>query len=163
MQGHILLAWAVCQVAALPYGGGRSRAPKPTKTVGQLVDREQVLSTFSDALKRTGLEDMLGGSDFVTVFVPTNEAFEKLPKDILEDDEELKSLVLRHIVPGFPKRRADLIEGDSTHETAGGDEITITKSSRRKVSVKSSEGEGKAVRNDILGTNGVVYWLNGVL
>ena len=163
MQGHILLAWSVCQVSSLPYGGGRSRGPKPTKTIGQLVDQEQVLSTFSEAVKRTGLEDMLTGSDFITVFAPTDEAFENVPSDILEDDEKLKSLVLRHIVPGFPKRRSDLPSGDSSLETAGGQTITVTKSSSNKISAKSSEGEGKAVRHDVLGTNGVIFWMNGVL
>jgi uncharacterized surface protein with fasciclin (FAS1) repeats len=163
MLGQVLLAWSVCQVTALPYGGGRSRGPKPTKTIGQLVDQEQVLSTFSEAVKRTGLEDMLDGADFITVFAPTNEAFDKIPSDILEDEEELKAVILRHIVPGFPKRRADLPGGDSTLETAGGETITVTKSSSNKISAKSSEGEGKAVRHDVLGTNGVIFWLNGVL
>ena len=133
MQGHILLAWSVCQVLSLPYGGGRSRGPKPTKTIGQLVDQEQVLSTFSEAVKKTGLEDMLTGSAFITVFAPTNEAFENVPSEQLRDDENLKSLVLRHIVPGFPKRRSDLPSGDSTLETAGGQMITVAKSSLNTV------------------------------
>ena len=139
------------------------RGPQPTRTIGQLVERESGLSTFSDAVQRAGLEDLLGGQDFITVFAPIDEAFENIQSDILEDEDELKAVILRHIVPGFPRRRVDLPAGDSSLETAGGEQITVTKSSSNKISAKSSFGSGKAVRHDVLGTNGVIFWLDGVL
>ena len=163
MQGNLLLVCTVGLVYTLPQYGGRSRGPKPTKSVAQLLDQEQVLNTFSRAIKTAGLQDMLDGPDFVTVFAPTNEAFENVSEKVLEDEEKVKSLVSRHIIPGFPRRRVDLPAGDSTHEDLSGATVTVTKSSDNQVSVRTAEGGGSAVRHDVVGTNGVLYWVNGVL
>merc|ERR1712060_876920 len=74
-------------VACAPGGGyhSRSRAapPAPTKNIAELAIATPQLSTLLAAVKAAGLVDTLAGEGPFTVFVPTNDAFAKIPEETL--------------------------------------------------------------------------------
>lgn len=63
---------------------------------------ESSYSTFNDAVKTAGIEASLKGDGPFTVFVPSNEAFAKIPKaklkKLLADKAELAKVLQYHIV-----------------------------------------------------------------
>merc|ERR1712244_5598 len=73
------------------------------KTIGELVVSEPRFSTLLAAVKAADLVDTLNGEGSFTVFAPTNEAFKKVPEEalsgLLANKEELKAVLLRHVVP----------------------------------------------------------------
>merc|ERR1711997_1015599 len=73
------------------------------KTIAELVVSEPRFSTLLAAVKAADLVDTLSGEGSFTVFAPTNEAFKKVPEEalagLLANKEELKAVLLRHVVP----------------------------------------------------------------
>merc|ERR1712223_2250084 len=63
------------------------------------------LSTLVAAVKAAGLVDTLSGEGPFTVFAPNNDAFAKIPADILAAllkpiyVEQLKAVLLTHVLP----------------------------------------------------------------
>ncbi|NES83817.1 MAG: fasciclin domain-containing protein [Moorea sp. SIO2B7] len=59
--------------------------------------------TFTSYLEKTDLAEIVGEKEFVTIFAPTNEAFEALPARIrkkLSEPENLKKVLKYHLVIG---------------------------------------------------------------
>ncbi len=60
--------------------------------------------TLHSAVVAAGLGDMLGGPGPITLFAPTDAAFQKIPLEQLQglqaDKAALTSLLLRHVVQG---------------------------------------------------------------
>ncbi|NEE11421.1 fasciclin domain-containing protein, partial [Streptomyces sp. SID7499] len=60
------------------------------------------LSTLVSAVKKAGLVDTLNNAKDITVFAPTNAAFEKIPQADLEallnDKAELTKVLTYHVV-----------------------------------------------------------------
>ncbi len=105
-----------------------------------------------------GLVDTLRGGPF-TVFAPTDDAFAKLPVDVLhavQDDPKLLARVLTyHVVPGIVKL-ADLKPGQL--KTVSGDELTITKDA------DATYVNGNAIAApDVTASNGVIHVMGDVL
>merc|ERR1712168_1399491 len=101
------------------------------KTIAELVSTNPKFSTLLAAVKAAGLVDTLAGEGPFTVFAPTNSAFEKVPADalnsLLADKEALTAVLLRHVVPGAALQGKNIPTGDTELETAGGEEITVTR------------------------------------
>jgi uncharacterized surface protein with fasciclin (FAS1) repeats len=57
---------------------------EPTKNIVALAESVPDLSTLVTALKAGKLVDTLSGSGPFTVFAPTNQAFAKLPPQVLK-------------------------------------------------------------------------------
>merc|ERR1712177_100784 len=79
-------------------------------------------TTLIDLVTEAGLGDTLAGEGPFTVFAPTNEAFAKLPDDLINtlkgDPELLKQVLLNHVVAGTIN--SENITNDNTVETVGG-------------------------------------------
>lgn len=119
-------------------------------------------STLVKALKQAELVDVLANPGPFTVFAPTNEAFDKLPKgtldDLMKDDKksDLQNILQYHVTTSALK--ADFFKDGQTIGMVNGDNITV--------SVK----DGKIVLNNsatIIGSvqasNGMVHIIDGVL
>ena len=71
-----------------------------------LVAKQPHLTKFNHAIESAGLTEKLLGQVNYTVFAPNDEAFNKLPQDKVnallqpENREQLKNLVLLHVVSG---------------------------------------------------------------
>merc|ERR1712193_484808 len=146
--------------------GGHTRlAPAaPTKNIAELAIATPQLSTLLAAVKAAGLVDTLAGAGPFTVFAPTNDAFAKIPEDalngLLADKDALTAVLLRHVVPGAALKAQDVPVGSTDVKTAGGEEITVSRT--RFITVKSSAGEAGVVAFDVLATNGVVHLVDTV-
>jgi uncharacterized surface protein with fasciclin (FAS1) repeats len=133
-------------------------APGSLSTV---IGDSATFSTLAKALKATGLDATLGGTDQFTVFAPTDEAFAKLPADTLtklmlpSNVEKLRMLLLYHVVAG-KVMAADLKDGDV--KTVNGEKIEV------KVSSDKIEVNGDKVYSaDVAATNGVMHSIGKVM
>src|SRR4051812_32288342 len=74
------------------------------KTIAEIAVGNKDFSTLVAAAKAAGLVDALGAKGPITVFAPTNEAFDKLGKEkieaVLKDKELLTKILKAHIVEG---------------------------------------------------------------
>jgi uncharacterized surface protein with fasciclin (FAS1) repeats len=119
-------------------------------------------TTLVAAVKAAGLVETLKGEGPFTVFAPTNEAFNKLPKGTVENllkpenKGKLTSVLTYHVVPGAIKSE-DLKNGQ-TLKTVQGENLMIT------------EKDGKWFVNgaqitiaDVISSNGVTYVIDAVV
>merc|ERR1711963_102590 len=160
-----LLALTCLTIAAAAPGHHEKREAGPTKNIAELAIATPQLSTLLAAVKAAGLVETLAGEGPFTVFAPTNKAFAKIPKatldGLLADKEALTAVLLRHVVPGAALMAGDVPEGDTKVKTAGGEEITVSRT--RYLKIKSSAAKTGVAAFDILATNGVVHLINDVI
>ncbi len=120
-----------------------------------------MFSTFTRVMKTSNANEILSGEGQFTVFVPTNDAFGKLPdaqmNALLSENGQgrLKSLLSYHIVPA--KLTADKLGREGKFKTISGQDINFT--DRGGLKVNSS---GLQARN-IEATNGIIHGLDTVL
>ncbi|MGI5466334.1 fasciclin domain-containing protein [Streptomyces sp. CA-132043] len=94
-----------------PFGPACSTVPKEGKgsfdgmaqdPVATAASNNPALSTLVSAVKKAGLVDTLNNAENITVFAPTNDAFDKLPKDqlnkVMNDKEMLTKILTYHVV-----------------------------------------------------------------
>ena len=124
------------------------------------------LSTLVAAVKAAGLVDTLNSKGPFTVFAPNNDAFAKIPADALanllkpENVDQLKAILLRHVVPGAIKA-GDIPKGSTTLTTAD-TEQSITVINSGGVSIESAEGKANVIATDVVTSNGVVHIVDTV-
>ena len=98
----------------IPRALDQSASPAVTKNIVELAAATADLSTLVTALKAGKLTDALSGKGPFTVFAPSNEAFAKLPKSVLErlldpkNIKELQDLLEYHVIAGAAVHKADL-------------------------------------------------------
>ena len=90
-------------IAANVAAPGASYA-ETSRSLMDIVESAGTYEAFESALTAADLADLLGGDGPYTVFVPTNEAFERLSasrSDLSEaGPDRLQELLRAHIVPG---------------------------------------------------------------
>uniref|UniRef100_A0A8C7T189 Transforming growth factor-beta-induced protein ig-h3 n=1 Tax=Oncorhynchus mykiss TaxID=8022 RepID=A0A8C7T189_ONCMY len=132
-----------------------------TNDVHTFIDTDDDLETLRNAVAAAGLTQMLESDGHYTVFAPTNEAFEKIPPEmlnrILGDPVALKDLLNYHILKNM--QCAESITSGTPLETLQGTVLEV-----------GCDGadmtlNGKAIiqKKDQLGTNGVVHYINELL
>merc|ERR1711936_392147 len=135
------------------------------KTIAELVVSEPRFSTLLAAVKAADLVDTLNGEGSFTVFAPTNEAFKKVPEEaltgLLADKEELKAVLLRHVVPSSLQGK-NIPPGTTALTTAGGEEISVTRDNNHLIQIKSTAGSAYVVLFDVIASNGVVHAVDSV-
>jgi uncharacterized surface protein with fasciclin (FAS1) repeats len=126
-------------------------------TLADLVGNQDNLSTLAAAVEAAGLGDALSGDGPLTVFAPSDAAFEGLTVSDLTGDTELLTEVLQyHIVQGAVLAE-DLSDGE-TLETLQGDELRVS------VSDGTVQINGATVTTaDVQADNGVAHIIDGVL
>ena len=119
-------------------------------------------NTLVAAVKAAGLVETLKGKGPFTVFAPTDEAFAKLPKGVVEDllkpenKDKLVAILTYHVVPG-KVMAADVVKLSSA-KTIQGQEVSI-KVADGGVSVDGA----KVVKTDITCSNGVIHVIDSVI
>ena len=134
----------------------------PSKNIVENAVGSSDHTTLVAAVKAAGLAETLSGKGPFTVFAPTNEAFDKLPKGTVdnlvkpENKAKLTSILTYHVVAGALKA-ADLKDGQKL-KTVEGEELMV--------SVK----DGKVMINganvtiaDVISSNGVTHVIDAVL
>ncbi|GAA5505533.1 fasciclin domain-containing protein [Novipirellula caenicola] len=132
------------------------------KTIVEIAAGNEDFSTLVAAVKAAGLAETLSSKGPFTVFAPTNEAFDKLPKGTVEsllkpeNKDKLVSILKYHVVSG-KVMAADVVKLDEA-KTVQGQSVQISTGSEG-VSVNKS----KVVKTDIKASNGVIHVIDSVL
>merc|ERR1712241_445049 len=135
------------------------------KTIAELVVSEPRFSTLLAAVKAADLVDTLSGEGSFTVFAPTNDAFNKVPEEaltgLLANKEELKAVLLRHVVPSAIQGK-NIPPGTTALTTAGGEKIDVTRDEKNLIQIQSAAGSAYVVLFDVVASNGVVHAVDSV-
>ena len=126
--------------------------------VASAASGNPLLSTLVTAVKQAGLVDTLNNAPELTVFAPTNDAFDKIPaadlKAVLADKKTLTSILTYHVVAG--KLTPAQLAG--THKTLQGDEVTVEGSG-----ADFTVNEASVVCGNVQTANATVYIIDSVL
>lgn len=118
------------------------------------------LHAFSKAVDEAGLTELLRADGPITVFAPTDRAFEKMEseerKELFQDKDRLGEMLRHHVVMGRVKapakakpRSVDPQFGDSLELTSGAGEYHVD--------------EARIVKTNIRASNGVIHAIDTVL
>ena len=131
-------------------------------------------TTLVAAVKAAGLVETLKGAGPFTVFAPTNEAFEKLPKGTVENllkpenKKTLAGILTYHVVPG--KQDAATIvkaieegKGKATFKTVAGGMLTATLEGKDVILTDAKGGKAKVTIADVMQSNGVIHVIDTVV
>ncbi len=146
----------------------------PSKNIIENAVKSKEHTTFVAAIKAAGLSDILSGSGPFTVFAPTNNAFNKLPKGTVnmllktENKEALTKVLTNHIVPS-KINSAELISmitkkgGSFKVNTMQGGQLTFMLKAQNIFITDDKGGISKIVIADVNQSNGVIHVINTVL
>ncbi len=129
-----------------------------------LVSTESRFTKFNEAIRAAGLTERFSSPNKFTVFAPTNEAFAKLPQDKVvdllkpENREQLKRLLLLHVVPGA--LMDDDLKKANAIKTEAGQEIKVSVSQDKK---EIKLAGAKVMLPKVDATNGLVYPVDTVI
>merc|ERR1719266_51476 len=144
----------------------RKSSQQPRKATQDVVDVAINAGTFTTLVKLVsdlGLVETLKGSEDLTVFAPSDEAFAKLPPGTLESlsSEAAKDIVLTHVVPARVPA-ADVKTG--AVKTVGGSEIVLVKNQRTGgVQIVHNGNVINVVTADVMASNGVIHVIDKVI
>ncbi|MFP4352793.1 MAG: fasciclin domain-containing protein [Puniceicoccaceae bacterium] len=160
----IVAAASAAHAGAACCGGG-DMAKKTATPIGEDVVETAMSSdqftTLVAAIEAAGLAEALKTADNITVFAPTNEAFEALPDGVLdmllkpENKEVLVKILTYHVLPAEVPA-ADVAAGPANTLEGSPVEITVEDGS-----VKINEAT--VVQTDIEASNGVIHVIDQVL
>ncbi|XP_013415721.1 uncharacterized protein LOC106177480 [Lingula anatina] len=134
--------------------------PVPRDTVLQAARDHPDLTRLAEEFTSLNLTRALDGRSPITVFAPTDAAFEKIPKRIqdrlLKNIPTMTHILQQHIVPGVVYR-AGLTNGDPVKTVTGGIHF-ITKTDKSLMI-----GGANIIRADISTRNGVLHLIDRIL
>jgi len=127
------------------------------KTIVETAVANKDFSTLVAAVKAAGLVEALSAKGPITVFAPTNAAFDKIPKEklaaVLADKELLTKILKLHVVEGNVMA-ADVVKMDG--KMVNGLKIGVSDAG-------VTLGDAKVVKTDIKCSNGVIHVIDTVL
>ncbi len=134
-----------------------------TKTIAEVAADAGIFERLLAAAKSSGLDDELAGAGPLTVFAPSDQAFDALPRGTLEmlmlpeSRDELVAVVSYHIIAG--SLLSEQLEGDrQSLATLGGQQLMIDgKGSDLRI------GDAKVVSADVRASNGVIHIIDKVM
>ncbi|ABN57650.1 MULTISPECIES: fasciclin domain-containing protein [Methanoculleus] len=130
------------------------------KNIIDTLEDSESLSVFLDLVRIAGMEPMLRERGPYTVFVPTDEAFSRVPRDrmdeIRQDADKLLLIVSYHVVPG-QLTSEDLRSIGAVRSSLGTD--LVLRSSDRGITVNSVP----IVETDAFCTNGICHAISAAL
>lgn len=144
-------------------------------SIAAVASNNAELSTLVSAVKAADLDKMLSEPGSYTVFAPSNNAFEKLPKNMSiaelgkpENKELLTQILQYHVVSGVitSDKLVEAINGANgkyTFTTVGGKDLTASLNND-KIVIKDEKGnKTEVVLGNVKASNGVVHVINDVL
>lgn len=148
------------ECATLPEEGEGSVDAMAEQPVGTAISENPMLSTLSEMLGQAELVDTLDSEEDITVFAPTDDAFDQMPEEELntlqEDQQQLTEVLNYHVVEGM-QEPTDLEEG--TFTSLQGEDVT-TQGSGEEFTVNE---EAQVVCGNVQTSNATVYMIDGVL
>jgi uncharacterized surface protein with fasciclin (FAS1) repeats len=130
--------------------------------ITQLVNVEKNMTTLKKTVLASGLDQVLSGKGPYTVFAPTDIAFAKLDKGILdnllkpENKMKLTDLLNHHVVEGKINFK-DLKDGEKLKTVNGKELLVHVKDGQATV-------DGAKIQDhDVQATNGIIHSLETVM
>jgi len=140
--------------------GGRRAGASGGDTLVDVAVEADDFNILVAAVEEAGLVDALSGNRQLTVFAPTDGAFEALAdelgigvEDLLELDD-LADILLYHVTSG--RRFADSVVNAPKIEMLNGDTVGVD-------GTTLNDGQAEIVATDIEASNGVIHVIDGVL
>ncbi|MDB5147073.1 MAG: fasciclin protein [Mucilaginibacter sp.] len=175
----IIAAFAIVAFAVAPKANAQTKmvggaAMYPTKDIIDNAVNSKDHTTLVAAVKAAGLVETLKGDGPFTVFAPTNEAFDKLPKETVptllkpENKETLIKILTYHVVAGRLSS-ADLWAkvkegmGKAELKTVAGGTLTVMAQGKKLYLVDEKGGKSWITIADVFQKNGVIHVVNTVL
>ncbi len=122
------------------------------------------MTKLVEAVKAAGLVDTLKGPGPFTVFAPTDEAFNKIPKAdwdmLLKDPAKLKEVLTFHVAEG-KMMAADLMQHEYLQAVSGG-ELRID-AKRWHLHRNMKVNDANIIKPDLVVDNGVCHAIDKVL
>ena len=153
-------------------------ATKDCKTVFNIIESRDDLSILTKAVKAAGLDDTLDDPKAVlTVFAPTDEAFEGLLQRLNMDLDTLlsnKALLVRvldyHVAPGAALMEEDLQDGQKIATMARmppligpRENVTVRIGADESIIIDGLGSDAKVLETDIVACASVVHIVDSVL
>lgn len=144
-------------------------------SIAAVASNNPELSTLVSAVKAADLNKMLSEPGSYTVFAPSNNAFEKLPKKMSiaelgkpENKELLTQVLQYHVVSGIitSDKLVEAIKGANgkyTFTTVGGKDVTASLKGEKIVLEDEKGNKTEVVLGNVKASNGVVHVINDVL
>lgn len=133
------------------------------KSVADVLAGSGIFDAFQEAVKTAGLEHTFTESGAHTVFVPSDEAFARLPEDqrnaLLTDKAALQAMVAKHIVPGR-YTATDLMQMKQAR-ALDGSSLAVGPSAQFNGSV--GVGGAEVVKTNLFAANGIVHVIDRVI
>ena len=162
VNGNHLIARNIrCSNGFIQVIDGVLLPPEPN-TIADVAAKAGNFNTLLTAVKAAGLTDALTGSQPLTVFAPTDAAFNKLPKGTVqkllkpENKEMLKAILTYHVVKGSVDAKSAITAGKA--KTLNGQSITA-KLNEGRLQINQSN----VIKNDIQTDNGIIHVIDNVL
>ena len=177
--GHRLLAAtaaALCLVASPAVAGGADgsqAAGTSNATIVTAAMGSPDHSTLVAAVQAAGLVETLAGPGPLTVFAPTNAAFERLPAGTVQtllqpaNRDQLRAVLTYHVVAGRVTA-ADLVQriraggGTARLTTVQGGVLTARLSGSNVVLTDARGGTATVTGADLIQSNGIIHVTDAV-
>jgi len=146
----------------------------PTKNIIENAVNSKDHTTLVAAVKAADLVETLQGDGPFTVFAPTNEAFEKLPKGTVENllktenKKTLQTILTYHVLAG-KHSAADIMKdikkgnGKATYKTVSGGTLTVMMKGKKVVLMDENGGMATVTIADVNQSNGVIHVIDSVV
>jgi uncharacterized surface protein with fasciclin (FAS1) repeats len=160
-----ILALGISQPALADHHG--------SQTIAEVAMASPQHETLVAAVKAAGLAGALGGSGPLTVFAPTDQAFENLPEGTVdtllqtENKAQLQSVLKYHVVSGR-LAAADIVRmiesggGTATLTTLEGGTLLARLSGDKVTITDDNGGTATVLMADIKASNGIVHATDAV-
>ena len=159
MKHLVPLAVAAVAIAA-PAATAAPAQKEASPTIATLAAKTPQLSTLLTLVKKAGLADELSAPGALTVFAPTNAAFNRVPKTTLnalaKNPAALKRVLLYHVVAG--KVTAAKVVSLKSAKTLAGPSVRI-----RVTGMTVRINDARVTGADVKASNGVVHVIDRVL
>ena len=146
----------------------------PTKNIIENAVNSKDHTTLVAAVKAADLVETLQCDGPFTVFAPTNEAFEKLPKGTVENllktenKKTLQTILTYHVLAG-KHSAADIMKdikkgnGKATYKTVSGGTLTVMMKGKNVVLMDENGGMATVTIADVNQSNGVIHVIDSVV
>jgi uncharacterized surface protein with fasciclin (FAS1) repeats len=177
MKKLIISALALVAIAVAPNTYAQTKmvggaAMYPTKNIVENAVNSKDHTTLVAAVKAAGLVETLSSAGPFTVFAPTNEAFDKLPKGTVEtlvkpeNKATLTKILTYHVVAGRLSAAdlwAKIKSGKTELKTVQGGALWVKADGKKLYLVDEKGGKSWVTIADVFQSNGVIHVVNTVL
>jgi len=129
-------------------------------TILEVAAKDGRFTTLLAAVKAAGLEETWNGKGPFTVFAPTDDAFAKWPKfvvDYLVSDKELLTRVLSYHVVAENTPAADVMAAKTLKSVEGGEIVVTVNDKAAKVN------SANVIAADVAASNGVIHVIDSII